>query len=183
MKSLKQVVSGLFGAMLLMAAALPASATTISASLSKDPDAPINASTPFNFGLSFPGAVYDPLFDLMTQATFWLRLTDSTAGERYRIVLGSNAQTVDGMTVQNNTQDTLGGTTVSFLLNSTALTDLAGDGALAISVRALDGAFYFAEAGLSAEVTRSANVPEPLTAALLAVGLLGIGAARRQRRT
>ena len=116
-------------------------------------------------------------------------LTDPLKGqETFSIMLGNNLQSVTGNDAKNQVNN--GGiTTVDRINLAAALADLKFDGELAVkfSVSSKEGDYAVRSAKLTAffeepvVVTPPVDVPEPASAALLGLGMLGFLAARRRR--
>jgi hypothetical protein len=73
------------------------------------------------------------------------------------------------------------GNLFEIILNSDNLADLSADGELLVSIGRITGNFYFADSTLTLE-GRQADVPEPLSAALLGAGAIGFCLSRRRAR-
>jgi len=112
-----------------------------------------------------------------TAGTLSIRLTDKAAGEDGFITFGDQKVTFNNLT--NNTRDTAGGDIYTLSLDAANLADLSADGKITFSITGTSGDFYFASATLSATAAAAA-VPEPMPLGLLAIGMLGLGAARRR---
>lgn len=110
-----------------------------------------------------------------------IRLTDMNGNETGSITVGD--QSVATGNIANNTRDVgpSAGNLFEIILNSGNLADLSADGELLVSIGRSTGNFYFAGSTLTLE-ERKADVPEPLSIALLGAGAVGFCLNRRRAR-
>lgn len=106
-----------------------------------------------------------------------VRLTDKAASEGGIIAIGDQSMKISAVT--DKTVDTTGGTYFNISLDAASLKDLNADGKISFTVTGTSGDFDFA--GSTLTVDAAAAVPEPMSLGLLAIGMLGFGAARRRQ--
>ena len=104
-----------------------------------------------------------------------VRLVDGSASETGHITIGD--QTLSFANVENGTKDLPApyGSYYTITLDAASLKDLNADGKISYTVTGDSADFYFAGSTLTAS-----DVPEPMSLGLLAIGMLGFGAARRR---
>ena len=161
--------------MTALGTSVTASAVTVTDTITKNPDQLITVLTPYTFTHDI-GSGYKFGSDRLLSAVLDVRLTDLLFSEAYLVSVGST-QSILGFNIPDGTVNSAnGGRVVHFELNQASLADLAADGQISITVSAGNvlSSFFFADSKLTAQV------PEPLSIALMGIGFLGIGAARRK---
>ncbi|MDB5855361.1 MAG: secreted protein containing bacterial domain [Herminiimonas sp.] len=157
---------------------------TLADTVAADPDIAITESpvATYTFEHNFVDDGFVVGTDVFTSAGLTIRLTDTTSNENSSVSVGGGVQTVLGGNVDNNSVNLSlpAGTVVTFSLNPAALADLNADGKLSVKVSSTSNDFFFADSTLSGQITRVASVPEPLPLALMALGFMGLSAARRR---
>ena len=161
--------------MTALGTSVTASAFTVTDTVVRNPDQLITAISPYTFTHDIRSG-YTAGSDRLLSAELDIRLTDFLFNETYFIKVGPSPSIYD-FNVKNGTVNSPNdGTFVHFQLDQASLADLAADGQISITVGAgtILSSFFFADSKLTAQV------PEPLSIALMGIGFLGIGAARRK---
>jgi hypothetical protein len=178
-------MKNLLAALLLATASLGASATVITDVVDPAPNLAVTTTVSRSFSHNILDQGFVPGFDTLVSALLTITLSDPNNGqEKLYFVMGSGLQQVFTKSGNNNVNN---GGTVSFevdLINH-ALDDLA-DGMLAVTVGASAGEYAFAKSELQVTFTPGVvappvhQVPEPLSVALMGLGLMALRYGRRR---
>lgn len=101
---------------------------------------------------------------------------DTTGNESGTLRIGS--QMTPFGNVQNNTLDEV---TPNVTLKDASLLDHNADDVISLAITSTSNSFYFADSVLTVQEATAA-VPEPMSIALIGMGLFGIGAMRGRRK-
>jgi hypothetical protein len=144
----------------------------------------INTSNPYNFTFDLTQLPigYNAGVDTIGSASvlFTLKDTGPASNETFTFSVGLNNLFLgNGSAVPNSGQDY-----GAFSITNAPLSSLSNTGKVNVRITANTGEFRFVSSTLTADVTLGddspALVPEPLTLALMGIGLAGIATARRK---
>ena len=159
-----------------LGSSMTANAFVVTDTIVKNPDQVVLPIIGYSYTHDISDNSYTPGANRLLSAVLNIRLTDFFLNESYVVTLGSG-QSQSGSNVPDFTvNQPTGGTFVHFDLNAASLADLAADGKINVFLQT-NG--IFSSSFFLADSTLTAQVPEPLTIALMGIGFLGIGAARR----
>jgi len=187
MNSVKKAIAGLA----LLSTFGTANAIPVTDLVNPNPDITISVGTPYTFthDITDGATGYVAEYDTLVSALLTINLTDNVTrgNETFQFAIGSGSalQLVNHNNVPN------GNAIFDYPITLVAaLSDLAADGTLSVTLSASAGSYIFTSSELSAEVTRgghaeaniaAAAVPEPATLALLGLGILGLGMMRKRQ--
>lgn len=169
----------------LLSAMVTATALPVTDVVNPDPDSSIASTYTFTHDITDG---YTAGLDAVTSAWLSIHLVDfeNKKKETFSFLIGSDgaSQFYDGSKLNNGSK----GAYFDIALVA-ALSDLAADGRLEVTLSAQAGDYAFADSTLTAEITRGAGVtavaitavPEPASLALFSIGLLGLAVRRRSR--
>lgn len=160
-----------------LASSTTASAFVVTDAIVKSPNQLVFPFIGYSYSHDITDNGYMPGVNRLISAVLDLRLTDLLLDESWVVTLGSG-QSQTGKHIPDFTFNSgSGGTHVHFDLDAASLADLAADGKINVSLRT-DG--FFSSSYFLADSTLTAQVPEPLTIALMGIGFLGIGVTQRK---
>lgn len=174
---------------LIAASALcaPLASATVIDTVESNPDKVFNGGNPsfsYTHDLTNDGFILGSTF--YTSGFLRIRLTDGgqnmdSSNESGVISVGDQTLNFSGIPDGTRNDPTPAGAFFDIVLSSVSLADLNADGLLSVTLTRTTGNFSFADSRLSLE-TQQADVPEPLSIALLGVGMAGLCMSRRRGR-
>ena len=145
----------------------------------------VEANKPFTFDFDFNDGTFDFIKgkDTITAAWLTVQLSDNGGSETFKFFLNSD-EFFDDKNIPGNSNNPQITAYTDLSLGNSLVAALNKDGFLnlSIGISAGNGSFNVVSSSLRAQVEREVKeVPEPMSAALLGLGLAGIAGIRRRK--
>jgi hypothetical protein len=184
MKLYKSILAGLICASAFVTSA-QAALMNVNTTYTPPTTTSITTTSPFDFLLNI-NSVYHAGVDVLKSGTITFALSDPNGGnEQLEITFSftsSNTNGIQQFTINGNNNVNNGGTASPIVtLNAASVGDLAADGILAVRLGAANGDYNFVNARFDGVIDANGAVPEPMSLALMGLGLAGIAAMRTRK--